>query len=229
MQDKDYALGVNATGDIVLTRKPDVAYISLYVRADGVLLEDAMREALAKVAQVHHALSGTFGEEIRDIQVRDLHLGDGKLALGMIREKSAPPRPEVVKGVLVVIPPKPELAIKIVDSACRMGCLMTNPGGTPMQGHSNVILYGLADPDAAEEEATALAIADAKGKASRIARSLQKKIGEIRHVGVIAFHSPEEFTRRNRTPLLSRGTYLSVMPEQVEIPGKVSVGFQLID
>lgn len=98
-----------------------------------------------------------------------------------------------------------------------------------MQAGSNVILYGLADPDDAEEEAVALAIVKAKDKASRIATRLQKKIGDVRHVSAIELHGPEEFTRRRTTPLIARGTYLSVRPDQVQIPSRVLVAFQLID
>jgi uncharacterized protein YggE len=229
--ERDHTPSVHATGDIILTRKPDVAYITLYIRADGALLQDAAKEAAAKVEQLQRALRDTYGSEIHDINTKDVHVGDGKPQVGMaiVRDKTNPPRPEVVKGILIAIPPKPELAIRIVDSACRMGCLMANPAGTPLAHPFSVILYGLVAVEDAEQEAIALAIAEAKDKASRIAKGFQKSIGAVKHVSAMAFHSPEEFTRRNRTPLLPRGTYLSLAPDQIEVPARVAVSFQLTD
>jgi uncharacterized protein YggE len=96
-------------------------------------------------------------------------------------------------------------------------------------GPQSVILYGLAEPEEAEQEATALAVAEAKDKASRIAKTLEKRLGNVKHISAMVFHSPEDFTRRRQTPLLSRGTYLSVSAEQVEVPMKVTVGFELLD
>jgi uncharacterized protein YggE len=224
--------GISATGDVTLVRKPDVAYVSLYIRADGILLEDAVREAAGKTEQVLRGLREAYGTEMKDIQVKDVYAGEGKpaLGLGMPRDKSNPPRPEVVKGLLVVLPAKPDLAVKVVDSACRLGCLMTNPVGTPgFGGPQSVILYGLAEPAEAEHEATTLAVADARSKASRIAKTVEKRLGSVKHVSAMVFHSPEEFGRRMRTPLLSHESYLSVSADHVDIPGKVSVGFELLD
>jgi hypothetical protein len=140
-----------ATGDAILTRIPDVAYVTLYVKAESILLEDAVREAASKTEQVLRALRDTYGADIEDIEVKDVHAGEGKSAMGLMRDKSNPSRPEMVKGLLVVLPAKQELAVKIVDSACRMGCLMTNPVGMPgLGGPQSVILYGLAEPEEAE-------------------------------------------------------------------------------
>jgi uncharacterized protein YggE len=229
--DQDYKPGITATGDAVLTRKPDVAYLTLYVRAEGILLEDAVRDAASKTDQVLRGLRDTYGADIKDIQVKDVHTGEGKPVLGLGgRDKSNPPRPEVVKGLLVVLAARQELAVKIVDAACRMGCLMTNPVGTPgFGGVQSVILYGLAEPEKAEQEAMALAVAEAKGKASRIATMLEKRLGAVRHISAMVIHSPEEFARRRSTPLLGRESYLSASPEQVDVPGKVAVGFEFLD
>jgi hypothetical protein len=75
----------------------------------------------------------------------------------------------------------------------------------------------------------ALALAEAKGKASRIAKTLEKRLGAVKHISAMVFHSPEDFTRCRRTPLLGRESCLSVSPDQVEVPGKVTVGFELLD
>jgi uncharacterized protein YggE len=47
---------ITVTGEAVLVRKPDVAYVNLFVRSDGILLQDATRENAATVDQVRQAL-----------------------------------------------------------------------------------------------------------------------------------------------------------------------------
>src|SRR5262249_7409062 len=43
---------ISASGDVVITRKPDVAYVTLFVTADGILLEDAVNQCASKVDEV---------------------------------------------------------------------------------------------------------------------------------------------------------------------------------
>jgi uncharacterized protein YggE len=219
---------ISATGDVVLVRKPDLAFITLFIRAEGILLEDAVRESTHKVDQVNQTLRDTY-REIREIQIKDLYVGEGRPALGLARAN--PPRPEVVKSLLVTIPPNPELAVKIVDMASRMGCLMGNPVGFPMGSPNprSVILYGLAEPLEAEKEATARAIADAKEKAAQIAKIVEKRIGSIRNVGAMDLLSTDDLIRRSKNPILARSSYLSVSVEGVEISAKVRVTFELMD
>ena len=63
------------TGDVVLVRKPDVAYVSLFIRTDGLLLEDAVKEGESKVDQVQRTLRETY-REIRNIHINDVYLGE---------------------------------------------------------------------------------------------------------------------------------------------------------
>lgn len=222
---------ISVTADAISVRKPDVAYVSLYVRAEGILLEDAVREASGKAEDVLRALRVTCGADMKEVQLKDIHAGESKPALGIGRDRLNGSRPEVVKGILVVLAPKPDLAVRTVDMACRMGCLMANPGGglAAGPGTQTVILYGLVDPGEVEHEATALAIAEARKRALAIATRMEKRLGPVRSINTTVFHNPEDFMRRNRTPLLSRGSYLSVSPEQVEVPAKVSMSFELLD
>ena len=105
---------ISVSGDVIVTRKPDVAYIMLFIRADGILLEDAVREGTTKVNQLQETLRDKY-KEIRDIHIQDVSIGESGPALGLARDKTNSPRPEVVKSVLVIIPPIPELAIQIVE------------------------------------------------------------------------------------------------------------------
>jgi hypothetical protein len=87
--------GIVVTGDAVVSSKPDVGHVVLYLRADGVLLEDAVREASDKVEQVLCGLRDGF-RDIKDVQVKDVYMGGGRSAFGtgMTRDKSSPSRPE---------------------------------------------------------------------------------------------------------------------------------------
>jgi uncharacterized protein YggE len=219
---------ITVTGDVILTRKPDIAYVSLYIRADGILLEDAVRESSNKVRQVHQTLRETY-KEIREIQIQDVYIGgESRPAVGFARDSANPTRPEVVKSLLVTLPANPEIAIKIVDTACRLGCMLGNPGGFPPgRTIQSAILYGLADPGEAQQEAFAHAIADAKEKAWRMAKNVESKPGPIKQVSILEFPNPEEILKRTQNSPLARAKYLSISAEAVEVSAKVSVTFEL--
>ena len=58
---------ISVTADAVSVRKPDVAYVSLYVKAEGILLEDAIREATVKSEEVLRALRDTCRADLKEI------------------------------------------------------------------------------------------------------------------------------------------------------------------
>jgi uncharacterized protein YggE len=60
---------LSVNGDALIARKPDLAYISLFIQTDGILLEDAVKEGAGKVDQIQRALRETYAE-IRDIQIK---------------------------------------------------------------------------------------------------------------------------------------------------------------
>jgi uncharacterized protein YggE len=220
---------ISVTGEAVVTRKADLAYVTLFITADGILLEDAVKESTRKVEQALQTLRDTY-RDIRDIQIKDMSVGESKPALGFARDKTYPPRPEVVKGVLVTILPDPELAVKIVDTASRIGCTLGGPTAVLGGQHpQHAILYGIAEPAEAQQEATARAIAEAKEKASRLARMVEKRIGSIRSVGSTELMMPEDMMMSRKNPILLRARYLSSSPDAVEISAKVHVTFELLD
>jgi uncharacterized protein YggE len=134
----------------------------------------------------------------------------------------------VITGILVVIPAKPDLAVRIVDTACRMGCLMGNPAGHfGGVAASSTILYALAKPDDAEEEALSRAIADAKEKASMMARKVERRVGPVHQINIMTLLGPDDMMRRNKSPLLPRVHHLSVSSDSVEVTSKISLSFNL--
>src|SRR6516162_9684173 len=101
---------ITVTGEAVLVRKPDVAYVNLFVRSDGTLLQDALRENAATVDQVRQALLEGY-PEIRDIEIQDVFMGEGRHATGLVGDKATIARPEVIRSFLVTIPPDQVLGI----------------------------------------------------------------------------------------------------------------------
>ena len=103
-----------------------------------------------------------------------------------------------------------------------------NPGGFPPgRTIQSAILYGLADPGEAQQEAFARAIADAKETAWRMAKNVESKPGPIKQVSVLEFPNPDEILKRTQNSPLARAKYLSISAEAVEVSAKVSVTFEL--
>src|SRR5262245_19841445 len=90
---------ISVNGDALVLRKPDLAFITLFIQTDGILLEDAVSEGATKVDQIQRALRETYAE-IRDIQTKDIFIGAAKPIAGFGRDKTNP-RPEVTKTLLI--------------------------------------------------------------------------------------------------------------------------------
>jgi uncharacterized protein YggE len=216
---------ITVTGEATVTRKPDVAYITLYLRSEGILLEDAVKEAAGTLDRIKSQLREAYAE-IKDIQVKDVHIGEAKPSPGLLADKRNPGRPEVITGILVVVPAKQDLAVAIVDTACRMGCVMGNPANHfAVAGASSTILYALAKPDDAEQEALSRAIANAKEKASMMARKLERKVGPVHQMNMMVPFVAEDMMMKNRG--LPRVRHFSVSAEIVEVTSKITLSFNL--
>ena len=223
---------ISVTGDVTIVRQADIAYISLYVRTNGILLEDAIKEASDRMEQVNKTLRDTFSE-IKETLVRDMYVGESKSHWG--REKAESPQPEVIKGLLVIIPPHPDLATKIVDKASRMGCLIQNPADERILSYPRgVVMYGLAQYAEAEQEAIEKALTDAEESAAPVAKILSKKVGAVKKISSIETlrkqTQSDTYTRtaKNNTLVLPT-SYLSVSPDSVQVSAKLSVTFELAD
>lgn len=220
---------ITVTGEAVLVRKPDVAYVNLFIRSDGTLLQDALRENAATVDQVRQALLDAY-PEIRDIEIQDVFMGEGRHATGLVGDKATIARPEVIRSFLVTIPPDQVLGIAIADRAMRLGCLMRSPivfiGGLNPQ---STIAFGIVEPATAKDDALKEALDNAKDKAQRLAGFMGKNIGAIEQVSVLESPGSFEMTRQSRHAAWSRIKYLSNSADGIEISAKISVTFKLAD
>src|SRR5688500_5846594 len=109
---------VSVDGSAKIVRSPDIAYTTLYVLANGMLLEDAIKQATDKIEQINKTLKNTFAA-IKETQLKDIYVGESKSYAFMGRDKAEPPQPEVIKGLLVITPPRSDLTTQIVDTASR--------------------------------------------------------------------------------------------------------------
>jgi len=231
MESETEKITVTVTGSAKVIRQPDIAYIALYVRANGILLEDAIRESVNKVGQVGKTLKDTF-PEINAIELKDIYAGESKSYSFMRSEKSEPPQPEVIKGLLVVTSPNLDLATKIVDTASRMGCIIQNPADDRIGSYPrSVVLYGLSSYEEAEQQTIEAAIADARENAIKVSQILNKQIGAIRQISSVETLrtklAQDEYIRTSRNIIVFPTSYLSVSPDMVEVSAKVSVKFEL--
>ena len=220
---------ITVTGEAVLVRKPDVAYVNLFIRSDGTLLQDALRENAATVDQVRQALLDAY-PEIRDIEIQDVFMGEGRPATGLAGDKATIARPEVIRSFLVTIPPDQVLGIAIADRAIRLGCLMKNPIMFIGINPQSTIAFGLVEPATAKDAALKEALDNAKDKAQRIAGFMGKNIGAIEQVSVLETPGSFEMMRHSRHAAWSRiKSYLSNSADGIEVPAKISVTYKLAD
>jgi hypothetical protein len=194
-------------------------------------LEDAIKESTNKVEQVDKTLKDTF-PEIKAIELKDIYAGESKSYSFMRGEKSEPPQPEVIRGLLVVTLPQLDLTTKIVDTASRMGCIIQNPADDRIGSYPrSVVLYGLSAYEEAEQEAIESAIANAKDSASKVTRILNKRVSAIKQLSSVETLrtklAQDEYIRTNRNIIVFPTNYLSVSPDTVEVSAKVSVKFEL--
>jgi uncharacterized protein YggE len=218
-------------GSASVVRQSDIAYITLYVFANGILMEDAVKQAGNKIKLINETLKDTF-PDIRETRLKDIFVGESKSYSYAGRDKGEPPQPEVIKGLLIIAPPNADLATKIIDTASRMGCIIQNPVDSYYGPYpKSVVLYGLVNYAEAEQEAMEQAVNDAKHNASNAARIINKQVSSIQEISSVETLrmklTQDETMRLDRNAIVFPTSYLSVSPETVEVSVRVSVKFEL--
>lgn len=207
---------------------PDVGFVDLYVRADGMLLEDAIAEAKRKTDKIVDAIKGSFSE-VKKITVTDVQVGETKQTSQGSKDS---PKPEVIKNVFVVIPPLTDIAVKIVDMTSRMGASPQNPLANLSAGDPfGVIMYGLLNRDGVEDSAIKKAIDDAQRKAAKTGKNLGKVIGRILEVSNVDISGAGARAMMINRSLESKFStdFLSLSAESVEVSVSLTVDFELTE
>jgi uncharacterized protein YggE len=106
---------------------------------------------------------------------------------------------------------------------------MANLSVFPAGNAQSAILYSITDSEDAEHEAVMQAIADARQKALRIAKGMEKQVGAVKDLGATSSLQAGDMMGRHGNQLIARGQYLSPSAEAVEVPAKVNMTFELKD
>lgn len=223
---EDNSVSVVGVGEVLV--KPDVAYITFYVRAEGILMVDAAKEIDRKVAAVREALQESH-DSIRSIDVVEVAVGQKS------RESWGPdggddaPRPAIARRLRVAASPERDHVYGLIDTAIRAGALMSLPSRVSYGDDTgSIVAYGLVGSSGHEEEARLAAMEDAREKAEALAALAGKRIGEL--LTIQAGDSPGwAFPFRMMGQEVSFPTdYISTRPDEVRVRKVLSVEFELI-
>jgi uncharacterized protein YggE len=214
------------TGTGKIERKPDVAFVTLYVNGDGILMTDAAKRTKEKVDAVQNAIRANH-KGVKSIDVADIQIGEKQNERWGPEMKNEPARPEMTKRIRVTIPPDMDLALSVVDTAIREGAIMKVPSNMRFEGDvDTVIVFGLNESEALRGEVRKKAFDNAKENAQKAAALAERKIGRISAVGCSGEGEQHIYTfgRKEDYPTL----YISADPARVEATANVTVSFELL-
>lgn len=220
---------VSVSGASQLEKAPDIAYIVLYVKGDGILMTDAVKNAAQKADEVIKAIR-LDRPQVLDVKSETSEIGEKRNQYYSSADKDESPRPQVVQRLMVSIPPIPSLAYEIIDAALRAGAVMSIPSSTHYSGELNsVVVYGVQNAKDVEEEAKKLAFEDAKKNAEASAALAGRKLGIVNSVNcqsVQGFSQQVYFSgRKAQFPT----KYIGISPEKIEINGSVTVTYNFAE
>ena len=111
------------------TVKPDVAYVTLYIKTEGVLLSDAVEAANAKQKTVKQALR-EFSNVVESVSFVDV----GLAFKSSYNTNQDPAPPSVVQQIQITAKPQTEKLYGIIDACIRKGA--------SYQGSKQFVYYG---------------------------------------------------------------------------------------
>jgi uncharacterized protein len=224
-QDARNAVTVNGTGKV--EAKADVAYVTLSVQGDGVLMTDAVEKARQNADQVVKAINEKH-QGIKAISVEDFRVGQ-KDEDYYSPDRKETPRPEIMKRIRITLPPEPKLASDVIDTALRAGATMSMPSSFSYPDDvSGVLVYGLLAASDYEAQARQLAINDAKSKAEKLAALVGKTLGDVTSIQCAGSGSWAEAMCSNNRGADFPAKYVGLQPDKVEVSANLSVSYELV-
>jgi uncharacterized protein YggE len=170
---------VTVTGKATLKVIPDVAYVTLYVRASGLLMADAAKKADQKVEEIK-SITQTKFKDIQVIEVSDTSVGEAERESWNPDRKEDIPRPEIIRRIRFTINPDQTKAYELVDVAMRAGALIQVPSSTRyMEDIRSIVIYGLLKSTEIEAKVREAAMEDARQEALKWAKITGNKLGDV--------------------------------------------------
>jgi uncharacterized protein YggE len=218
---------VTVTGKAKIKHKPDVAFVTLYIKADGILMSDAVKKADQKVEDVKEAIQDKF-KNIKSFEVYDVSIGEAQREYFVPDRKEETSHPEIVRRIRIMIDPNPAQSYELIDIAIRAGALMEIPSRTRYSEdvRSNVV-YGLLKSIDIEKKVSEAALADAKQKAQKLAALAGKKIGDVINIGCSGSCSYDFPIRIMGLEPDFPTEYIGMNSEEISISQSISVTYEL--
>jgi len=225
--ERDHTISVS--GKAEETAKPDVAYVTVYAQADGVLMVDAIKNEGKLVDEITSAVKAE-SNTVKRIKVIDVSLGEKKTEYWRSDQKQESPRPQVVRRILITCKPTPAGIYEVIDKAIRAGALMQIPSTTSYSDDiRSVVVYGLEQSTEVVERVRKLAMDDAKTEARKLAQLTGKSVGNVVTIGCLG-NSSFNFPMRVMGRLAQYpAEHIGTNPEEITISHTVSVTFELKD
>ena len=163
------AAGVITSGDATVSKRPDMASISVGVESQQSTASAAQSDLANKAAKLI-ARAKALGIADKDLNTAGYSVGPYYSSSGQ---------------TIVGYRASEQLQLKwhSVDTVGKALDALVQEGGATNVGVS----FGLADPKAAQAEARTLAIADARGRAQAMAAAAGVKLGQVIHVSDLTF------------------------------------------
>jgi len=218
---------ITVTGKATVQWEPDICYITLYVKGDGILMVDAVKKATQTVGEIGKAISEKH-KEVKKFEVTEVGLGEKQQQVWRSDQEDQAPRPEAIKRIRIEIPPKPSLAHEVIDTAIRSGAILKLSSRVQYTGRiDSAVVYGLVDASALKADARKKATEDAKKRAEETAGLVHKKVGKVVSIGSAAsWPSTIVYNMQRRDfPVEHIGTN----PEMIEVSDSVTIIFELLD
>lgn len=214
---------ITVSGSAKIEAKPDIAYITLYVKATGILMTDAAQNAKKVAAEVEKAVKEK-NKDVKSFTVSDQEIGSKQSEYwGGPDQKTENPIPQVIKRLQITIPPNPDLAGNVIDAAIRAGAIMQVPSSVHYSGeNNNVLVYGLSAPEEAENQARKKAIENALDNATKTAALVGREIAGVSSVQCAGMDA----WRPEFAMMMARhAKYTSLDALKIEIPAFVTITY----
>ncbi len=218
---------VSVAGRGEIKAPPDVAYVTVYVKAEGAAMVDAAKEADQKVEEVKTALKKR--KEVRSIEICDVTIGEAAAqAYSPYQQKEEPPHPEIVRQVRLATAPEPAKVYELIDAALAAGAVMQVPSSIRYSGDTrSVVVYGLLRAEPMKAKAREEAMAAARNEARSLAALAGKHVGSVIKIGDQETYRPISTVRiMGREPDLPT-RYFSLNAKEVTVDSALSVMFEL--